>query len=53
MAVDLEAAGARRGALALLDGLIAFASGHADRKILAQLMATEEAIDRKAREVDR
>src|SRR5439155_17836333 len=48
LAVDLEAAGGRRGALALLDGLIAFAGSHADRRILVQLMATEEAIDRKA-----
>jgi putative peptidoglycan binding protein len=47
LAIDLDSAGARRGALALLEGLIAFGASHADPQILARLKATQEAIDPK------
>src|SRR6266404_5187556 len=47
LAIDLEGIGARRGALALLDGLIAFGTCNAGPPILARLKQTEEAIDRK------
>src|SRR4029077_4885678 len=43
----LDTAGARRGALALLRGLIAFGASHADPQILERLKRTEEAIDPK------
>src|SRR6266481_4097776 len=47
LAIDLDTAGARRGALALLQGLIAFGASHADPQILERLKRTEEAIDPK------
>src|SRR6266436_4560296 len=47
LAIDLDTAGARRGALALLQGLIAFGASHADPQILDRLKRTEEAIDPK------
>jgi Putative peptidoglycan binding domain len=47
LAIDLDTAGARRGALALLRGLIAFGASHADPRILERLKRTEEAIDPK------
>src|SRR5437870_1358304 len=47
LAIALDATGARRSALALLEGLIAFGASHADPPTLAQLRAAAEAIDRK------
>ena len=47
LAIDLDGIGARRGALALLDGLIAFGTSNAGPPILARLRQTEEAIDQK------
>ncbi len=47
LAIDLDGIGARRSALALLDGLIAFGTSNADPPILARLRATKEAIDQK------
>ena len=47
LAIDLERAGARRAALALLFGLIEFGASHADPQILARLRETQEAIDQK------
>ena len=47
LAIDLDGIGARRGALALLDGLIAFGTCNAGPPILARLKQTEEAIDLK------
>jgi hypothetical protein len=47
LAIDLDTAGARRSALALLRGLIAFGASHADPQILERLKRTEEAIDPK------
>ena len=47
LAIDLDSIGARRGALALLDGLIAFGTSNAGPPVLARLRQTEEAIDQK------
>jgi Putative peptidoglycan binding domain len=47
LAIDLDRAGARRSALALLDGLIEFGASHADPQILERLRETEEAINQK------
>jgi hypothetical protein len=47
LAIDLERAGARRAALALLFGLIEFGASHADPQILARLRETQEAIDQQ------
>jgi hypothetical protein len=44
LADDLAEIGARRGALALLDGLISFAVNHADQQTLQRLQQTREAL---------
>jgi hypothetical protein len=53
LAIDLDATGARRSALALLEGLIVIAASHADPPTLAQLRAASEAIDRKLGDLGR
>jgi hypothetical protein len=45
LAIDLDAAGARQAALALLDGLIAFGASRADPRSVQRLRETEEAIE--------
>jgi hypothetical protein len=47
LAIDLYKSGARRSALALLEGLIEFASSQCHPKILAWLTNTAEAIEQK------
>jgi hypothetical protein len=47
LAIDLDGAGAPRGALALLDGLIAFGGARADPKVLDRLRETRDAIRQK------
>jgi hypothetical protein len=47
LAIDLYWSGARRGALALLEGLIELAAGQCHPKILARLMNAAEAIDQR------
>jgi hypothetical protein len=47
LAIDLYRSGARRGALALLEGLIEFASSQCHPKILATLTNAAEAIEQK------
>src|SRR5215472_1481887 len=48
VAIDLDRAGFRRGAAALLAGLIEFGNTHADPKILTRLRKTEEELRRKS-----
>ena len=47
LAIDLYWSGARRGALALLEGLIELAAGQCHPKILARLTNAAEAIDQR------
>src|SRR5215472_6899867 len=48
VAIDLDRAGFRRGAGALLAGLIEFGNTHADPKILTRLRKTEEELRKKS-----